>query len=244
MKNKDHRMLEEAYKQVNEFKQFNEYEEPVRISDYVQQKEIDLGGYGVALIDDDETVITPYIDPSDFPDMMVSGYGRQAWVVNDPSKKGWYVRIHTGLLETNPEQAGYKRKPKMQDKPNISSLAKQDPREVEGYGRTYQEAKGWGYEPWAGEQGDIEKELMKPSFQKKKQGVHLTGKDIEGKEHDIYMNEDSIYNDIVAAMEKHNVDSYKELAKAIAEVVKDQYGSHIKMDFLTTLNRELSTSKE
>jgi hypothetical protein len=227
MKDKDYNMLQEAYTQVNELKHFNEYEEPVRISDYVQQKELDLGGYGVALIDDGETVITPYIDPSDYPDMMVSGYGKQAWVVNDPSKKGWYVRIHTGGLETNPEQAGYKRKPKMQDKPNISSLSKQDPREVQGYGRTFGEDKEWhnlgaktGPAP---DMGDVLRSA-KP----------MNPED---------MDKPDIQQEFVDFVDKYSL-NYDELAKAVAQLLKNEYGSHNFIPFMSVLNRELKQSKE
>jgi hypothetical protein len=164
-------------------------------------------------------------------------------VVNDPSKKGWYVRIHTGMLETNPEQAGYKRKPKT-ERPNISRLAKEDPREVEGYGKTYQEAKGWGQEPWHGEQGDIEREWhgLGAKTPERINPAELLKGTSKMKSEDIP--QPSIKDDIVEVLDNYNMDNYKDLAKVVADLVKDQYGSHIKMDFLTALNRELNTSKE
>lgn len=52
-------------------------------------------GLGLALLDEDDVVATPYVDPSDYPDTQVdtrgySGCGR------------YWLCAHVGILETNP----------------------------------------------------------------------------------------------------------------------------------------------
>ena len=95
-----------SYNRKNAFDE-DEQRGGVNIFDYVEQKQED--GYGVALIDNNDQIITPYVDPSDYPDIELSGNGSAPRVINDPSKDGWFVMIHSGILETEPEKMGYKK---------------------------------------------------------------------------------------------------------------------------------------
>lgn len=96
-----------SYDRKNAFKEEDEQRGGVNIFDYVEQKQED--GYGVALIDNNDQIITPYVDPSDYPDIELSGNGSAPRIINDPSKDGWFVMIHSGILETEPEKMGYKK---------------------------------------------------------------------------------------------------------------------------------------
>jgi hypothetical protein len=61
-------------------------------------------GYGIALMEDSgdrdipDKVITPYIDPSDYPTMIVSKSGNGAKVMN-MGEGHWYIAFHSGALE-------------------------------------------------------------------------------------------------------------------------------------------------
>lgn len=124
------------------------------------------------------------------------------------------------------------------NKPNISSLSKQDPREVEGYGKTYQEARKWDYEPWAGEQGDIEKEWHGLSAKTPEpiNSVELLKGASKMKSEDIP--ESSIQDDFNDFVDKHNL-NYEKLATEVAQLLKDGYGKHSFIPFLTLLKKEL-----
>jgi len=55
-------------------------------------------GYGIALISPDDIVVTAYIDPSDYPDMILDKNRNGAKVIGG-KYKGYSVRFHSGGLE-------------------------------------------------------------------------------------------------------------------------------------------------
>ena len=55
-------------------------------------------GYGIALISPDDIVLDPYIDGSDYPDMMLDRSCNGASVVSD-EHKGCCIIFHSGQLE-------------------------------------------------------------------------------------------------------------------------------------------------
>jgi len=55
-------------------------------------------GYGIALISPDDKVIDPYIDGSDYPDMVLDKSGNGAKVISG-KHKGCYIMFHSGQLE-------------------------------------------------------------------------------------------------------------------------------------------------
>lgn len=55
-------------------------------------------GLGLALINDEDDVVRPYIDPSDYPTFTVNSHGRST----DPDYTGWWVCAHDGILELDP----------------------------------------------------------------------------------------------------------------------------------------------
>ena len=65
------------------------------LEEYVEEKTRD--GYGVALIGKDSIVVTPYIDPSDYPEMRITNKG----FCIDEKHKGEWLCIHSGCLEEN-----------------------------------------------------------------------------------------------------------------------------------------------
>lgn len=58
----------------------------------------DGGGYGIALISPDDKVIDPYIDPSDYPDMILNKSCNGAKVI-DGKYKDCRIIFHSGQLE-------------------------------------------------------------------------------------------------------------------------------------------------
>jgi hypothetical protein len=101
--------------------------------------------------------------------------------------------------------------------------------------KVQEEAKDWGYEPWAGEQGDIEKRwyeekgLKRPDFSKiptPSMSDLLKGAD-KMKSEDIP--EPSIQDAIPEMSEilgDYNVNSSEEFAKLACDVLVDVFGSH------------------
>lgn len=57
-------------------------------------------GYGIALISPDDKIVEPYIDPSDYPDMMLDKSGNGARVVGG-KHKGCLIMFHSGQFEGN-----------------------------------------------------------------------------------------------------------------------------------------------
>jgi hypothetical protein len=55
-------------------------------------------GYGLALISPDNIVVDPYIDPNDYPDMVLDRSGNGAKVI-EGKNKGFYILFHSGILE-------------------------------------------------------------------------------------------------------------------------------------------------
>ena len=55
-------------------------------------------GYGIALISPSDIVIEPYIDPSDYPDMVLDKSGNGARVI-DGKYKGYLIMFHSGQFE-------------------------------------------------------------------------------------------------------------------------------------------------
>lgn len=55
-------------------------------------------GYGIALISPDDKVVDPYIDASDYPDIILDKSGNGAKVISG-DYKGYYIVFHSGQLE-------------------------------------------------------------------------------------------------------------------------------------------------
>lgn len=55
-------------------------------------------GYGIALISPDDKVVDPYIDSSDYPDMVLDKSGNGTKVVSK-KHKDYYIIFHSGQLE-------------------------------------------------------------------------------------------------------------------------------------------------
>lgn len=70
---------------------------PVSIFDLVDKWKDE--GYGIALIDvETDKVVTPYIDPSDYPELMLTSSNNGA-----KSTDGrYYIKFHSGGLENDP----------------------------------------------------------------------------------------------------------------------------------------------
>lgn len=87
---------------------FNEYK-TVKLADYVRNIQgrqptdsndrpvgrTELRGIPIALINDRRQEVSPDItkELDKYGDLEVSGYGRLAWVINNPSMEGWYVQL-------------------------------------------------------------------------------------------------------------------------------------------------------
>jgi hypothetical protein len=135
--------------------------------------------------------------------------------------------------------------PSANNKPSISRLAQQDPREAP-YTQTYGEAhninpmKFTGTE-WHGLGGKdpAPKITFDPKFkgskgfQKKMQDVNLGGGMTKS------MPEYSLSNSIIDALEEHGDVSYKELAKAVAEVFNNEYSNKFTRESFIELLKEL-----
>ena len=99
--------FENLFKQVLK-EYFNEHD-TVKLSDYVRNIQgrtptdsndypvgrTELQGIPIALIDDQRQVVSSDVtkELDKYGDLEVSGYGRLAWVINNPSMKGWYVQL-------------------------------------------------------------------------------------------------------------------------------------------------------
>lgn len=61
-------------------------------------------GYGVALCNPAGRCVAPYVDPSDYPEVMVrEGLGDvQRTIHNEPRLAGYFLSGHGGILETQP----------------------------------------------------------------------------------------------------------------------------------------------
>ena len=57
-------------------------------------------GYGIALISPDDKIIDPYIDPSDYPDMVLNKSGNGARVISG-KYKDYFIMFHSGQFEGN-----------------------------------------------------------------------------------------------------------------------------------------------
>jgi hypothetical protein len=57
-------------------------------------------GYAIALVDQEGIVIDPFIDPSDYPDMMLHKNGNGAHVLNG-QEQGYMILFHSGQLKEN-----------------------------------------------------------------------------------------------------------------------------------------------
>jgi hypothetical protein len=55
-------------------------------------------GYGLALIDTDDNVVTAYIDPSDYPEMIVE---KGSKIIYPTEYNGYFIMKHSGQLEEN-----------------------------------------------------------------------------------------------------------------------------------------------
>jgi hypothetical protein len=60
----------------------------------------DGAGYGIALVDPDRKIVTPYIDPSDYPDMILNKSGNGARVMGG-KYKDYSIIFHSGVFEGN-----------------------------------------------------------------------------------------------------------------------------------------------
>lgn len=92
------RKTKEPYREstINEVLSRDDSGTPVDIFTYVD--DWGNGGYGLALISPDDIVIDPYIDPSDYPDMVLSHSGNGAKVIKGKNK-GFHILFHSGQLE-------------------------------------------------------------------------------------------------------------------------------------------------
>jgi len=57
-------------------------------------------GYGIALISPDDKIVDPYIDASDYPDIVLNKSGNGAKVIGG-KYKGYYIIFHSGQFENN-----------------------------------------------------------------------------------------------------------------------------------------------
>ena len=57
-------------------------------------------GYGIALISPDDKIVEAYIDPSDYPDMILNKSGNGARVIGG-KYKGYLIMFHSGQFEGN-----------------------------------------------------------------------------------------------------------------------------------------------
>jgi hypothetical protein len=99
--------FDNLYKQVLK-EYFNEHD-TVKLADYIRniqgRKPIDsndrpvgrteLQGIPIALVNDRRQVVSSDVtkEMDKYGDLEVKGYGRMAWVINNPSMKGWYVQL-------------------------------------------------------------------------------------------------------------------------------------------------------
>jgi len=60
-------------------------------------------GYGIALLSPDDIIIEPYIDPSDYPDMVLDKSGNGARIISG-KYKGGMIMFHSGQFEDKIEQ--------------------------------------------------------------------------------------------------------------------------------------------
>lgn len=78
---------------------------PVSIFEFVDQNE--GGGYGLALMDaETDKVIEPYVDPSDYPDLMFTS-------AKDGARSTcgkYYIQFHSGCLEATEYRLKARRK--------------------------------------------------------------------------------------------------------------------------------------
>ena len=63
-------------------------------------------GYGIALISADGIILDPYIDPSDYPDMILNKSGNGAKVISGKNM-GCMIMFHSGQLEGKVGQDWY-----------------------------------------------------------------------------------------------------------------------------------------
>lgn len=76
----------------------------ISLSDYVEENR--KAGYGVALCCPGGHVFTPYVEPDDWPGVMLSdlSLGDCARMVHGLWElRGWFVQPHGGVLESRPD---------------------------------------------------------------------------------------------------------------------------------------------
>jgi hypothetical protein len=259
MKDKDYNMLQEAYSQVNENlygkpeAKFIEMEDGRQMRDLEEMDKQALFAY-VMNKPQLKKELDYLIGTGSMSEVSkwIESLERSQNVISNGLQKSYLFDVcREELFAKNPRakeehEALNKRinQPMGANKPTISGLAKQDPREVEGYGKTYGEARDINIgnlkgKEWHGMGAKMPEspssiELLRPTFKKKTQPVQLSKDAV----HDLPTMD--LTNALIDALSNYKGDvNYKELAKSVAELIKDQYGSHIKMDFLTALNKEL-----
>jgi hypothetical protein len=89
---------EEAGKKAGWMGKYQDVDKNVDIFEFMQ--DWGEGGYGIALISADDIILDPYIDPSDYPDMILSKSGNFATVVGGKNK-GCKIIFHSGQFEGN-----------------------------------------------------------------------------------------------------------------------------------------------
>lgn len=90
IKDKEEQIMERYKKRFNE-------SGGISIFDYVDDH--NDAGYGLALMNRNGNVKDPYIDPSDYPDMIVEGGKMEPRVLSPGKYKGYYIQLHSGQLE-------------------------------------------------------------------------------------------------------------------------------------------------
>jgi len=96
MNDKDTHLLAEAYNNIKKQHKLPDRRKPINIFDFINDWKDE--GYGIALISPDDIVVDAYIDPSDYPQMILSYSGSGASAIN-PEHNGYWIKFHSGSLE-------------------------------------------------------------------------------------------------------------------------------------------------
>lgn len=233
MKDKDYNMLQECYSQVSEAiyppnimdsmkkaKQLLSSRQPVdsQTQSVIAQDPRSSSSFVKMAVDLGITSnLRKHIEQSVWDTIKTDDYTKR-------ELEGWLNKHNLSepyLLEVNPEPT------ETPNKPTISGLAQQDPREVEGYGKTYGEAHdinmgNFKGKEWHGmgkkmPEGPSMGDLIKAG--KEMQDVNLGG----GMKKSMPVH--SLANSIIDALDEHGDVNYKDLAVAVAKIFKHEYES-------------------
>lgn len=237
MKTKDHKMLEEAYQQVNEdwttsgiinrpeakyvemadgstkLDLYNTFDKQALFS-YIMRKP-QLKNAMTELINKRDTQ-TFYKWLASLDKEVLSNGNQQAYV-----QDVFREEVHAKFPQAKKDYEELKRKANertISNKSTISGLAKQDPREVEGYGRTYGE-----------------------SFDAIDMVKHLGMGDIKKQSQDPLTENLLSLIDNFEKQHGEGKPTIYELGNSVANVIKELYGSHNKIPFLSTVDKAIKS---